>query len=168
MRFFLSILGTLSQEKYMKSTHTISALMLIATTVLAGCASNSPQQTSTSYASPSQSNASSYGAIESIQVMRPDNTGSGAGAVVGGLVGGLLGNQVGAGNGKTAATVVGAVGGAVVGNNVEQNRNAQAPDRYQIRVGLNNGDSATVVQDRVDDLRIGDRVRVVDGRVYRY
>jgi hypothetical protein len=38
---------TFSQEKSMKSTHTISALMLVATTVLGGCASNSPQQTST-------------------------------------------------------------------------------------------------------------------------
>ena len=152
----------------MKSTHTISALMLIATTVLAGCASNSPQQTSTSYSTPSQSNANSYGAIESIQVMRADSNSSGGGAVVGGLVGALLGNQVGSGSGRTAATVVGAVGGAVVGNNVEQNRNAQVADRYQIRVRLDNGDSTTVVQDSIVDLRVGNRVRVVDGRAYRY
>ncbi|MFC3108663.1 glycine zipper 2TM domain-containing protein [Undibacterium arcticum] len=152
----------------MKSTHTISALMLIVTTGLVGCASNSPQQTSTSYATPSQSNTSSYGAIESIQVTRPANNSSGTGAIVGGLVGGLLGNQVGSGNGRTAATVVGAVGGAVVGNNVEQNKNAQAPDMYQIRVRLDNGDSTTVAQSSIADLRVGNRVRVADGRVYRY
>lgn len=152
----------------MKSTHTINALILIATTVLGGCATNGPQQTSPPYSTPSQSNASSYGAIESIQLTRAANNSSGAGAVVGGLVGGLLGNQVGGGGGRTAATVVGAVGGAVVGNSVEQNRNAQAADMYQIRVRLDNGNSTTVVQDSVDDLRVGDRVRVVDGRAYRY
>lgn len=155
----------------MKSTHTISALMLIATTVLGGCAANGPQQTSpaySSYSTPSQSNASSYGTIESIQITRAGNPSSGGGAIVGGLVGGLLGNQVGSGSGRTAATVVGAVGGAVVGNSVEQNRNAQAADMYQIRVRLDNGDSMTVMQDSAVDLRIGNRVRVVDGRAYRY
>lgn len=151
----------------MKSTHTFSALILVATAVLGGCASNSPQQASTSYSPSSQSNSSSYGTIESIQVMRPGNKSSGAGAVVGGLVGGLLGNQVGAGRGRTAATVVGAVGGAVVGNNIEQDRNAQAQDKYQINVRLDNGDSTSVVQDSIYDLRAGNRVRVVDGRVYR-
>jgi outer membrane lipoprotein SlyB len=159
---------TLSQEKNMKSTHTISALMLIATTVLAGCASNSPQQTSIPYSSPYQSNTSSYGAVESIQVTRPGNNTSGTGAVVGGLVGGLLGNQVGGGSGKTAATVVGVVGGALVGNNIEQNRNVQAADMYEIRVRLDNGGSTTVVQDSINDLRVGNRVRIADGRAYRY
>jgi outer membrane lipoprotein SlyB len=152
----------------MKSTHTIGALMIIATTVLAGCASNSPQQSSIPYSTPSQAYPTSYGAIESIQVTRRDNNTSGAGAVVGGVVGGLLGNQVGGGSGKTAATVVGVVGGALVGNNVEQNRNAQAADMYQIRVRLDNGGSTTVVQDSAYDLRVGNRVRVADGRAYRY
>ncbi|MGZ5819671.1 MAG: glycine zipper 2TM domain-containing protein, partial [Burkholderiaceae bacterium] len=91
----------------------------------------------------------------------------GAGLVVGGLVGGILGNQVGGGNGKTAATVIGAVGGAVVGNNIEQNRNAQSADRYQINVRMDHGDRISILQDSVADLRNGDRVRVVDGHVYR-
>lgn len=152
----------------MKSILTISALTLIAATVLGGCASNSPQQTSTPYSTPSRTNTDSYGSIESIQVTHAANNTSGTGAVVGGLVGGLLGNQVGRGNGRTAATVVGAVGGAMVGNNVEQNRNAQGPDRYQIRVHLDNGDSMIVMQDSIDDMRVGNRVRVADGRAYRY
>ncbi len=156
----------------MKSPHNISAMMLIATTVLGGCAANGPQQTSApyspSYSTPSRSNASGYGTIESIQITRAGNPSSGGGAIVGGLVGGLLGNQVGSGSGRTAATVVGAVGGAVVGNSVEQNRNAQTADMYQIRVRLDNGDSTTVVQDSIVDLRVGNRVRIVDGRAYRY
>ena len=153
----------------MKSTIAIRAIVLAAATVLAGCANTSPQQTtSIPYSTPYQNTF--YGSVESIQVIRNTSNGntSGAGAVVGGLVGGLLGNQVGGGNGRTAATVVGAVGGAMVGNNVEQNRGAQGPDMYQIRVRLDNGDNLNVTQDSIYDLRVGNRVRVADGRAYRY
>jgi outer membrane lipoprotein SlyB len=63
--------------------------------------------------------------------------------------------------------VAGAVGGAVVGNSVEANR-ANNRDVYQIGIRLDNGDYRTIVQDSVYDLRVGNRVRVVDGRAYRY
>jgi outer membrane lipoprotein SlyB len=147
-------------------------MMLIAATVVAGCANNGPQPYSTPYSDSNstsyQSSSSYYGSIESIQVLRGDSATTGAGAVVGGLVGGLLGNQVGDGSGRTAATVVGVVGGAVVGNSIEQSRNTQHQDEFQIRVHLNSGDTMTVTQDNNVDLRVGDRVRVADGRVYRY
>lgn len=151
----------------MKSSLTLGALVLGAT-VLGGCASNNPQPNANYYSAPSQSNASRYGTVESIQLTRGDNSTSGAGAVVGGLVGGLLGNQVGSGNGRAAATVAGAVGGAVVGNSIERNRNSQNGDLYQIGIRLENGDRMTVVQESADDLRIGNSVRVIDGRAYRY
>ena len=93
---------------------------------------------------------------------------SGAGAVIGGVVGGLLGNQVGGGNGKTAATVAGVVGGAVVGNQIEKTNKTQARDMYQISVRLDNGAYQTVVQDSASDLRVGNRARIENGRVYRY
>jgi outer membrane lipoprotein SlyB len=157
----------------MKSIYTAGALVFVAS-VLGGCASSSPQRTSTPYVTPQApystpyQSYSNYGAIESIQTMQADRSTSGTGAVVGGVVGGLLGNQIGGGSGKTAATVVGVVGGAVVGNTIEQNRNTQAPDTYQIRVRHENGNTTTVVQDSIHDLRIGTRVRIADGRVYRY
>lgn len=145
--------------------------MLIATALVGGCVTSlqqTPTPYSAPYATPSQTCYDSYGAIESIQVSRPGNTTSSTGAVVGGLVGGLLGNQIGNGNGKTAATVVGVVGGAMVGINVEQNRSAQAADRDQIRVRLGNGDSTTLMQDSIDEMRVGNRVRITDGRATRY
>lgn len=154
----------------MKTNHTISALLLIATTVLNGCASTGPQQTSTPFNSPSPSsevNSRSFGVVESIQITQQNSGSSGAGAVVGGLVGALLGNQVGSGSGRTAATVAGAVGGAVVGNNVEQNRNPQGQNAYQIRVRLDNGNRVNIVQESIADLKVGSRVQVIDGRVFR-
>lgn len=164
------------QEKCMKSFITMSTLLLISTSLIGGCASNSPYQTSTPYSTPypaphsssSQSRYSNVGVIESIYVTRSETQNSGAGAVVGGLVGGLLGNQIGSGNGRTAATVAGVVGGAVVGNNVEKNRTSASSELYEIRVRMDNGDSVNIVQDSVVNLRIGDRIRVVDGRVYLY
>ena len=149
----------------MKTTQTLAALMIVTTTLVTGCATDSPQ--SPNYSS-SQPESASYGRIDSIQMTRANQgSSSGAGAVVGGLAGALLGNQVGSGRGRTAATVAGAVGGAVVGNQGEKSR-AQGQDAYQISVRLDNGDYRTIVQDSVQDLRVGNRVRVVDGRAYRY
>ncbi|WP_317201285.1 glycine zipper 2TM domain-containing protein [Janthinobacterium sp.] len=165
-------------------TRSLSALLLIATAALGGCASTYQQpsgsyqqqqsnqvyeqQRQPVYQQPARQSHGSYGAIDSIQVIRGNNGGgsSGAGAVVGGLAGGLLGNQVGGGSGRTAATVLGALGGALVGNNVEQNRTAPAPDSYRIHVRLDNGDGVTVVQDNLEGLRMGSRVRVANGRAY--
>jgi outer membrane lipoprotein SlyB len=182
----------------MNSVLKVGALLVLATGVLGGCASYDAQPAyygatpSTAYParyessnqypnqgsyqgqnqgqnqSRYQANAVSYGAIESIEGIRSSPGTSGAGAIVGGLVGGLLGNQVGGGNGRSVATLAGALGGAYVGNNVEQNRNAPAPDMYQIRVRLDNGDHTAVTQDSVYELRVGDRVRIADGRAYRY
>jgi len=147
----------------MKPTHALSAAMVAVTLLTAGCASNYP--TGTNYST--QADASTYGTIENIQVVRVDPATSGAGAVAGGLVGALVGSQVGSGGGRTAATAAGAIGGALVGNQIESNRNAPH-DMYQISIRLDNGDYRTVNQDSAYDLRVGSRVRMVDGRVYRY
>jgi outer membrane lipoprotein SlyB len=153
----------------MKSTHTIAAIALSATALLTGCASTSSDPYASGSTSGSYNTASmGYGTIDNIQVVRGDSGGTtGTGAVVGGIVGALVGNQVGSGSGKTAATVAGAVGGAAIGNSVEGKRTADR-DMYQISIRLDNGDYRTVVQDSVYDLRVGNRVRVVDGRAYRY
>lgn len=156
----------------MKSSHTIAAILIASTAVLSGCAST----TSTPYnnggyntgTSTNTNVSSGYGTIDSIQVVRGSGTTGGTGAVVGGLVGALVGNQVGSGSGRTAATVAGAVGGAMVGNRVEANRSANGPDMYQINIRLDNGEYRSVTQDSVYDLRVGNRVRIVDGRIYRY
>ncbi len=160
----------------MKTTITLAATVLFASTMLAGCATpyqqsnnsqNYPQQSSQGYNN-QQGYDTQYGVIDSIQVSRAANSsGIGAGAVVGGLVGGLLGNQVGGGTGRAVATAAGVVGGAVVGNQVEQNRSA-GREVYQVNIRLDSGRYETITQDNVNDLRVGNRVRVENGRVYRY
>lgn len=147
----------------MKRSTTLAAALIAGVAMLGGCASTNQQPQQIGYIS---NDSSTYGTIDSIQVMQARGS-SGAGAITGGLIGGLLGNQVGSGSGRAAATVAGAVGGAVVGNNVENNRNAGKED-YQITVRMDNGDTRIIQQDSVYDLRVGNRVRLVDGRLYRY
>jgi outer membrane lipoprotein SlyB len=157
------------QENNMNATRTLAAAAVAASALLTGCASTSPSQPYNDGYSSGYNNVSmGYGTIESIQVVRGAGHTSGAGAVVGGLVGALAGNQVGSGGGRTAATVAGGVAGAAIGNSVEANRAANGQDMYQINVRLDNGEYRTLTQDSVYDLRVGNRVRIVDGRVYRY
>ena len=155
----------------MKTPRTLAAAVVAAVALLSGCASSpSNNGYNNGYSSGYNNTASmGYGTIESIQVTQAENRTSGGGAVVGALVGALAGNQVGSGSGRTAATVAGGVGGALVGNNIEKNRNAGGgQEMYQLNVRMDNGEYRTVVQDSVYDLRVGNRVRLVDGRVYRY
>jgi outer membrane lipoprotein SlyB len=155
----------------MKSTHIVTAAVVAASALLTGCASTSdPYSSNSGYNSGySSSAAMGYGTIDSIQVVQGDRHTTGGGAVVGGLVGALVGNQVGSGSGRTAATVAGGVAGAAIGNHVEANRNANnGREMYQINVRLDNGEYRSVMQDSVYDLRVGNRVRLVDDRVYRY
>lgn len=106
-----------------------------------------------------------YGVVEAIDMYREGQSApTGLGAIIGGVAGGVLGHQIGSGRGNTAATIAGAVGGAVVGNEVEK---SNARDRYRVVVRLDSGATLSVSEVGEGELRVGDRVRVVDGRVYR-
>ncbi|CAN5338512.1 hypothetical protein BH11PSE9_BH11PSE9_08560 [soil metagenome] len=106
------------------------------------------------------------GEVRHIEEIRTRPKGSGTGAVIGGVLGGLVGNQFGHGGGKAATTVLGAAGGAVAGNNIERNRN-EGVSGYRVTVQLDNGQSRTFQESRLDGLRIGDRVRIDNGNLHR-
>jgi outer membrane lipoprotein SlyB len=145
------------------------ALTLVAAAALAGgCASTPSPVGSTQYNQP-VSSSMQYGVVDSIQtVQAAAGQSSGLGAVAGGVVGGVLGNQVGGGSGRTAATAAGIVGGALAGNEIEKSRSANTRSAYQIGIRLQGGGYQTVTQDTTADLRVGDRVRIENGRAYRY
>jgi outer membrane lipoprotein SlyB len=159
----------------MKSIRIIGVTAIAASAILTGCASNNTQPYNSGYRdgyaydNHNRGAYNGYGTIESIQVVQGSGHTSGGGAIIGGLVGALAGNQVGSGSGRTAATVAGGVAGAAIGNNVERNRDANNGQQlYQINVRMENGEYRTITQDSAYDLSVGNRVRVVDGRVYRY
>jgi outer membrane lipoprotein SlyB len=106
-----------------------------------------------------------YGVVENMDLYREGSGApTGLGAVIGGIAGGIIGHQFGAGSGNTAATIGGAVAGGLVGNEVQR---ANAHDRYRITVRLDSGGTVTTSDVGEGQLRVGDRVRVVNGRIYR-
>ena len=108
-----------------------------------------------------------YGQVTSIEVVPVASRPSGAGAILGAVIGGVVGNQFGSGTGKVLATGAGIVGGAVAGNAVE-NRNKRDDEIYRVWVRLDNGVMRSLDFHRIDDLRVGDRVRYDGGQLYRY
>jgi len=156
----------------MLKTRTLAGLA--AALALAGCASDPyyygdtryPEQRYTSAPPPayySPTAYSDYGRVVAIDVVHSGRT-SGGGAVAGAIVGGVLGHQIGSGRGNDAATVAGAIGGAVAGNEIEKRRN---DEQYRVTVELRDGRTASFMQDSPNGLRVGDRVRLADNRLYR-
>lgn len=169
----------------MKHFKARSTLVLTATLALAACTTPPySQNPSSNYPAPSypaaqNQNYARYGYVEALEVLPAETrsssgiggSGIGIGAIGGAIAGGVLGNQVGSGSGRAAATVGGAIAGGVIGNQVEQrvnnNRNAgEAAGTYRLRVRLDDGSYQTFTQDRIDNIRVGDRVRIDNGQVW--
>jgi len=133
---------------------------------LAACSSQSASgyKTRTVYTEPR--NAEKYGRVTDIEVMTLESRTSGGGAVLGAVIGGVLGHQVGGGTGRDLATGAGVIGGAAVGNNLEKRR-TQDTDIYRITVKFENGSRQQFDYREINDLRVGDRVRVDGGQIER-
>jgi outer membrane lipoprotein SlyB len=106
------------------------------------------------------------GKVEAIEIYRgSDHQPINGGTLIGGIAGGVIGHQIGSGRGNTAATIAGAIGGAVVGNEIDKKQHQAT--RYRITVRLDSGSSLIVEETRDLNLRVGDRVWIEDGHIYR-
>lgn len=106
------------------------------------------------------------GIVIDTRTVKKEGEGTGAGAVLGGVVGGVLGHQVGSGRGNDVATVVGAAGGAYAGHQIEKNRNATT--QHQVVVKMDSGGRTRYFNyAKPTSYRVGDKVRVVDGKLVR-
>lgn len=120
-----------------------------------------------------------YGRVTSIEQVAASTTTTGSrppniiGAVVGGVAGAVLGRQVGGGSGRDAATVLGGVAGAAIGSQVgrgDATTTSTSPSGYVYRISVQT-DQGLLRQYEVNatgDLRVGDRVRIDNGVIYRY
>ena len=107
-----------------------------------------------------------FGTVQRIDVISTRaSQPSGVGMIGGAIVGGLLGHQVGGGTGKTLATVAGAAAGAYGGNEIEKNY-AGTSQTYRITVRTRDGRLLSYDQEDAQGLRVGDRVRVSQNRVF--
>ena len=110
-----------------------------------------------------------YGRITNIDYYAGGVSRSGpnlGGAVIGAVAGAALGNQIGHGNGRAAATVLGGAAGAAVGSNVGRSE-VVTSDVYRVTVQTDNGVLRYYDVPATGDLRVGDRVRVDNGVIYR-
>jgi outer membrane lipoprotein SlyB len=107
-----------------------------------------------------------FGRVENIGIVQIAQRQTGAGAILGAVIGGIVGNSVGSGMGKAVATGAGVVGGAVAGNAIE-GRTRHDDEVYRVQVRFDNGSVRDFDFQRIDDLRIGDRVKFENGQVQR-
>lgn len=118
-----------------------------------------------------QGNYVEYGRVNNIEVFQTQQQqaqGSGLGAILGGVAGAVVGHQFGGGSGRDVATVAGALGGAVAGNSIEKNRHPSVGQAYRVTVQMDNGGARAYDMPSTGELRIGDRVRVQNGQLFRY
>lgn len=165
----------------MRKISRLSSLVLggVAASMLAACSSYGPTApVYPSVSAPTYPAASypvagmEYGRIVNIEYMPAGTSAPSSpsilGAVVGGVAGAVLGNQIGSGSGRTAATVLGGVAGAAIGNQIARNQQGvtTAPG-YRITMQTDQGVIRTYEVPATGDLRVGDRVRVDNGVIYR-
>lgn len=106
------------------------------------------------------------GAVVDLRTVKVAGEGSGLGAIAGGVVGGVLGHQVGSGRGKDVATVAGAAGGAYAGHQIE--KKSKEKTQYQVLVKMQDaGNTRTFIFNNETAYRVGDKVKVINGKLRR-
>ncbi len=100
-----------------------------------------------------------FGTVLKVDEVAIEGRQTGFGAIAGGVLGGVAGNMVGGGTGRSAATAAGAVGGTIAGTALEKQATKNAG--LELTVERDNGEIIVVVQEKDDDFRVGDRVRIV-------
>ena len=107
----------------------------------------------------------SCGVVSSINAIEQPGEGTGLGAIAGGVAGALIGSQIGQGNGTTVATIAGAAGGAYAGNQVE--KSVKKTKHVEINIRMDDGTYKTYKQLNDAGLMVGDKVKIVDGKIIR-
>jgi len=73
----------------------------------------------------------------------------------------VLGSQVGGGDGRKAAGVAGAVGGALIGREIDKRNDRR--DHYEVLLSMADGRQEMLTLEDAPQVKVGDRVRLVDG-----
>jgi outer membrane lipoprotein SlyB len=103
------------------------------------------------------------GTVESVRDVVIDHTNTGTGSLVGAGLGGVAGSTMGGGNrGSTAGAIVGAVVGGLAGNAIEKGANDRRG--VEVTVRLEGGQIIAVTQEKDEEFRVGDRVRILSGQ----
>ena len=103
------------------------------------------------------------GTVESVRDITIDTRDTGTGTLAGAAIGGVAGSTVGGGyRANAAGAIAGAVVGGLIGNAVEKNNNDRRG--VEVTVRLEGGKLIAITQEKDEDFRIGDRVRILSGQ----
>ncbi len=142
------------------STFKVAVAMLVAAMVLGGCASSMSGGAYTR-SQARQAQEVQMGVVESVRQVNLEGTKTPVGTVAGAAVGGIAGSSIGSGKGSVVGAVLGAVAGGVAGSAIEEGVTRKTG--LEITVRLNSGRMIAVTQEADEDIRPGDRVRVLSG-----
>lgn len=110
-----------------------------------------------------------YGRVTNIEFFQGGTATSGInvpGAIVGGVAGAIAGSALS--GGRDAATILGGAAGAAIGSQVGRTQTpAGTSPVYRVTIQTDSGGWRTYDVPATGDLRIGDRVRVENGVIYR-
>ena len=104
-----------------------------------------------------------FGSVESVRDVVIDARDTGTGTLAGAAIGGVAGSTVGGGSRANAVgAIAGAVVGGIIGNAVEKNGNDRKG--VEVTVRLESGNVIAVTQEKDEEFRVGDRVRILSGQ----
>ena len=103
------------------------------------------------------------GTVENVRDVVIDARDTGTGTLAGAAIGGVAGSTIGGGSRANAVgAIAGAVVGGIIGNAVEKNNNDRRGVEVTIR--LEGGKLIAITQERDEEFRVGDRVRILSGQ----
>ena len=103
------------------------------------------------------------GTVESVRDVVIDARQEGTGTLIGAGLGGIAGSTMGGGNRANAAgAIAGAVVGAIAGSAIEKSANDRKG--VEVTVRLEGGKLIAITQEKDEDFRVGDRVRILSGQ----
>jgi outer membrane lipoprotein SlyB len=111
------------------------------------------------------SNCALCGTVESIRTVEVRDEAGGASGAAGGPAGARPGEQAVRESRGTAVTLLEAAGAAISGNDIE--KNVKRRYAYRVTVRMDDGSFRTVSLSSPPTLAVGDKVRVVEGRLVR-
>ena len=104
-----------------------------------------------------------HGTVEGVRDVVIDARDTGTGTLAGAAIGGVAGSTVGGGyRANAVGAIAGAVVGGIIGSAVEKNGNDRRGVEVTIR--LEGGQLIAITQEKDEDFRIGDRVRILSGQ----
>ena len=145
----------------LKQIFVISAVAISA--ALAGCAQPGLGGSNYSRSQVRGEQSVRLGIVETVRDVQIDAPRDGGGTLIGAALGGIGGSTIGGGSRANAVgAIAGAVLGGIAGQAIEKSQNERKG--VEVIVRLEGGKLIAVTQEKDEEFRIGDRVRILSGQ----